>query len=47
MSRIENMQVDDAHHINVVMPTYNLIVYTDNYSKHLEFYGNILEINQL
>ena len=47
MSRIKNMQVDDAHDINVVIPVHNLIVYTDNYSNHLEFYGNIVEINQL
>ena len=27
------MQVDDAYDIDVVMPTYNLIEYSDNYSK--------------
>ena len=27
------MQVDDAHDIDVVMPMYNLIEYSDNYSK--------------
>ena len=27
------MQVDDAHDIDLVMPTYNLIEYNDNHSK--------------
>ena len=27
------MQVDDAHDINVVIQTYNLIEYSENYSK--------------
>ena len=29
------------------MPMYNLIEYSDNYSKHLEFYGNAVKIYQL
>ena len=33
ISRIKNMQVDDAYDIDVVMPMYNLIWYIDNYSK--------------
>ena len=33
VSRINNTQVDDAHHIDVVMPMFNLIEYNDNYSK--------------
>ena len=33
ISRINNMQVDDAHDIIVVMSMYNLIEYSDNYSK--------------
>ena len=41
------MQVDDAHDINVVIPVFNLTEYSDNYSKHLEFYNNIVEMNQL
>ena len=32
-SRINNRKVDDAQFINVVMPMYNLIQYSDNYSK--------------
>ena len=33
ISRINNTQIDDAQHIDVVMPMYNLIEYSDNYSK--------------
>ena len=33
ISRINNTQIDDAQYIDVVMPTYNLIEYSDNYSK--------------
>ena len=33
ISKINNTQVDDAHDIDVVMPMYNLIEYSDNYSK--------------
>ena len=33
ISRINNTQVDDAQYIDVIMPIYNLIEYSDNYSK--------------
>ena len=33
ISRINNTQVDDAHDIDVVIPMFNLIEYSDNYSK--------------
>ena len=33
INTITNMQVDDAQHIDVVMPMYNLIEYSDNYLK--------------
>ena len=36
ISRINNMQVDDPHSIDVLMPMFNLIEYSDNYSKLLE-----------
>ena len=36
ISRIYNTQVDDAHDIDVVMPMYNLIGHSDNYSKTSE-----------
>ena len=33
ISEINNTQVDNAKDLDVVMPTYNLIEYSDNYSK--------------
>ena len=33
ISRINNTDIDNAHDINIVMPMYNLIEYSDNYSK--------------
>ena len=35
ISRINNTQVDNAHDIDVVMPMYDLIEYSDNYSKNI------------
>ena len=33
ISKINNEQIDNAEHIDIVMPMYNLIEYSDNYSK--------------
>ena len=33
ISEINNTQTDNAKHIDVIMPMYNLIEYNDNYSK--------------
>ena len=33
ISKINNTQIDNAEHIDIVMPIYNLIEYSDNYSK--------------
>ena len=33
ISEINNTQVDNGEDINIVMPMYNLIEYSDNYSK--------------
>ena len=39
--RINNTDIDNAHDIDIVMPMYNLIEYSDNYSQRpLEVYGN-------
>ena len=38
--RINNTDIDNAHDIDIVMPMYNLIEYSDNYSKTSEVYGN-------
>ena len=33
LSKINNTQIDNAEYIDIVMPMYNLIEYSDNYSK--------------
>ena len=33
ISKINDTQIDDAEYIDIVMPMYNLIEYSDNYSK--------------
>ena len=49
MSRINNTQFDDAHYIDAVMPMYNLIEYSDNYSKISgilwQFYRDVPAVN--
>ena len=47
ISEINNAQVDKAKDIDIVMPMYNLIEYSNNYAKNQEVYGNILEMNQM
>ena len=44
ISEINNTQIDNAKDIDIVMPMYNLIEYSDSYSKHLEVCGNIVKI---
>ena len=33
ISEINNTQIDNAKYIDIIMPMYNLIEYSDNYSK--------------
>ena len=33
ISKINNTLIDNAEHLNIVMPMYNLIEYSKNYSK--------------
>ena len=33
ISRINNTDIDNAHYFEIVMPMYNLIEYSDNYSE--------------
>ena len=49
ISEINNTQVDNAKDIDIVMPMYSLIEYSDmrNMRKHQEVYGNILETNPM
>ena len=46
-SKINNIEIDNAKNTGIVMPMYNLIKYSDNYSKHLEVYDNIAEMSQM
>ena len=43
-SKINNTQIGNAEYIDIVMPRYNLIEYSDN---HLEAYDYIVKIYQL
>ena len=48
ISRRNNTDVDNAHDIDIVMPMYNLIEYSDNYYiRHLEVYGNTTKMIQM
>ena len=44
---MNNAQVDNAKDVDVVMLMYDLIEYSNNYSKNPEVYGNITEMNQI
>ena len=46
ISRINNMQVDDAHDIYVDMPMYSFIECSDNYSQISEIWWKYVERNQ-
>ena len=46
ISEINNTQIDNAKDIDIVTPMYNLIEYSDNYSKQQKVYGNIIKIYQ-
>ena len=47
--KISNTQIDNAEYINIVMPMYNLIEYSDNYSKTSgslwQYYKDIPAVN--
>ena len=47
ISEINNTQIDNTRQIDVIIPMYELIEYSDNYKKHQEVYGNTVEMNQL
>ena len=47
ISETNNTQIDNAKYIDIVMPMYNLIEYSNNFSKHVEACGNIVKIYQL
>ena len=35
ISEVNNTQIDNVEYIDIVMPMYNLIEYSDNYSKNI------------
>ena len=41
ISKINNTEIDNAQYIDIVMPMYNLIEYSDNSNQ--EVYGNIVK----
>ena len=47
ISRIDNTDIDNAQDIDIVMPVYDLIEYSDNYKKHLVVYGNTTKMNPM
>ena len=44
ISKINNTDIDNAKYIDIVMPMYNLIEYSDSYSKTSGSLGNIVKI---
>ena len=43
---MKNTQIDDAHSIDVIIPSYNVIESSDIYLKTSEVYVNTIEMNQ-
>ena len=46
-TKINDIFVDEANHIYIAMPMYNLIEYSDNYSDTSEVYGSLKEMKFL
>ena len=47
ITKINNMQVDQAQKIDIIKPMKNLIEYSDAYLRTSGVYGNTIELNQL
>ena len=47
ISNINNTQINNAKYMHIMMLIYNLIEYSDNYSKHQEVFKNIIEMSHL
>ena len=47
ITKIDGTTINDAENLDLVMPMYNLIEYSPNYSKKQEVYGFILKIKRL
>ena len=46
-SKINNMEIDNAQDIDIVMSMYNLIEYSNDIKKHLKVYGSTTKMNQI
>ena len=46
-NEIKITEIDNAKYIDTVKSMYNLIEYSDNYSKNLQVYGNITKMSQM
>ena len=47
ISKINDTETDNGQDFDIVMPMYNLIEYSSNYSKNLEVYGSTTKLNQM
>ena len=47
ISRKNNTDIDNAQDIDIEMSMHNLVEYSDNYSKHLEVFGNTIKMIQM
>ena len=47
ITHINDEHVDDANDLDIVMPMYNLIEYSDNYSDTSGIYDSLKEMNYL
>ena len=46
-SKINNMEIDNAQDIDIVMSMYNLIEYSNDIKKHVKVYGSTTKMNQI
>ena len=44
-SKMNNIKTDNGKNLDIVIPMYIFIEYSNNYAKKQEVYGNILETN--
>ena len=44
VTHISDEHVETAYNLNIIMPMYNLIEYSDNYSEYLEVYTSLKEM---
>ena len=47
ISKINGVKIDNAEDLDVVMPMYNLLEYSNSYKKQQVVYGIIIEMNQV